>query len=376
MSLPNYSIGVLGSGQLGRMFAQEAIQLGYTVHVYSPDKNSPAGKVGAIEWVGAYLDFGKLQEFLKSIQALTFEFENIPLATLDYIEENFPLIHKNGCLRPNVRSIKIAQDRILEKEYFASIGLTTVDYIPIIHGKEDISHFSMPAILKTTKLGYDGKGQWKFASHNDIRIFLEQNPPSFENQYILESFFPYDYEISVIYARNHLDQEFIFPPALNTHENSILDTTEFPAQIPEAIHNRAIQFASSLGRSLEYEGVMGIEFFVKGDELVVNEFAPRPHNSGHYTQNASDISQFGLQLRILAGLNLPEKNNIKPCLMKNILGDNYEDALLVCFELLSKDSRYHLHLYQKDSAKNGRKMGHINFVGNKNEVDPRFFHSI
>jgi 5-(carboxyamino)imidazole ribonucleotide synthase len=150
---PIHCVGVMGSGQLGRMFAQEAIQLGYAVHVYSPEQNSPAAKVGAREWVGSYLDFEKLREFLSSIHALTFEFENIPLATLDFIEENFPLIQKNGTLRPNIRSLKIAQDRILEKEHFASIGLSTVDYLPIVHGKEDISHFFYACNFKNHQTG-------------------------------------------------------------------------------------------------------------------------------------------------------------------------------------------------------------------------------
>jgi len=370
--LPPHSLGILGSGQLGRMFTLEAIQMGYTVHVYSPDKNSPSCKAGAVEWTGSYSDFSSLKRFLDTVSSLSFEFENIPPACLDFIEE-YAKSRDEKFLAPNVHSIKIAQDRIFEKEFFNSIGLNTVLYLPIITGNEDFSKFPMPSILKTTRFGYDGKGQWKFTNAIELKEFLKSNPASKESPYILEAFYPFDYEISVIYARSHEGKEFIFPPALNYHRNSILDMTEFPAPIPENIHNLAISSASLLGKSLKYAGVFGLEFFVAGDELVVNEFAPRPHNSGHYTQDGSDISQFELQLRILTGMDLPEQNSIKPCLMKNILGDDYANSLNLCLELMSKDSRYHLHLYQKDEAKPGRKMGHLNFTGQKSEVDKRFF---
>jgi 5-(carboxyamino)imidazole ribonucleotide synthase len=370
--LPPHSLGILGSGQLGRMFTQEAIKLGYTVHVYSPEKNSPACKAGAIEWTGSYIDFPSLRRFLDTVSGLSFEFENIPEECLDFIND-YSKSRDLNFLKPNANSIKIAQDRILEKQFFNSIGLNTVLYLPIVTGEEDFSQFPMPAILKTTRFGYDGKGQWKFNTSEELKVFLHENPPSNTLKYILEAYYPYDYEISVIYARNQEGKEFIFPPALNFHRNSILDMTEFPAPIPENIHNLAISSASLLGKNLDYAGVFGLEFFVSGDELVVNEFAPRPHNSGHYTQNGSDISQFELQLRILTGMDLPERNTIKPCLMKNLLGDDYSNSLQLCLELMSKDSRYHLHLYQKDEAKPGRKMGHINFVGKKSEVDKRFF---
>lgn len=369
---PPAKLGMMGSGQLGRMFTQEAHKMGYQVICFSPDNNTPTGKAGASEMASSYDNLAYLEEFLKSVSAVTFEFENIPRVALDFLVEYEDKKGK-GFFCPSPKAVLIAQDRILEKNHLREHKLPTVQYLSITTGKEDFHDFPFPAVLKTTRFGYDGKGQRKFENKEDLSEFLKSNPPSDKSSYILEAFFPYDKEISVIYARDQHGKEFIFPPSRNVHKDHILNITEFPAVLTETVHDAAISMASVLGQSLDYVGVMGIEFFLSGDTLVVNEFAPRPHNSGHFTQDGSLISQFGLQLRILTGQNLPEENQIRPVLMKNILGDNFEKSIQIAMELVSQDSRYILHLYQKEEPRKGRKMGHLNFLGSSNEVDKRFF---
>ncbi|MCC5814705.1 MAG: 5-(carboxyamino)imidazole ribonucleotide synthase [Leptospira sp.] len=369
---PPAKLGVLGSGQLGRMFTQEAQKMGYQVICYSPDNNTPTGKAGASEMAGGYDDFAYLEEFLKSVSAVTFEFENIPASTLQFLMEYEEKIG-SGFFSPSPKAVLIAQDRILEKNHLRQHNLPTVQYLEISTGKEDWSDFPFPAVIKTTRFGYDGKGQCKLETKEDLSRYLTEHPPTKDLNYVLEAYFPYDKEISIIYARDKEGKEFIFPPARNVHKDHILNITEFPAQLTETVHDAAISMASVLGRSLDYVGVMGIEFFQAGDTIVINEFAPRPHNSGHYTQEGSLISQFGLQLRIMTSQNLPEENQIRPVLMKNILGDNFEKSIQIAMDLLSRDSRYVLHLYQKEEPRKGRKMGHMNFLGSTNQVDKRFF---
>ncbi|WCL47987.1 5-(carboxyamino)imidazole ribonucleotide synthase [Leptospira sp. GIMC2001] len=372
MIYPKRNLGILGSGQLGRMFTQSASKMGYNVLVYSQEKDSPSSKVGASPINGDYEDFEKLGKFIENVDAVSFEFENITENCLKFLLE----IERNrgsNFFMPSPSCILLAQDRILEKEHFQSIGIPTVPFLVIRTGNENWNEFSFPAILKTTRFGYDGKGQWKFSAPSELTEFLKTNPPNDNLSYILEKVFPFEKEISVIYARDSSGKEFIFPPGENLHKNHILDTTKFPAEISDSIHDKAIQYASLLGRSINYYGVFGIEFFVLGEELVANEFAPRPHNSGHFSMDASNISQFELQLRVLTGQTLPDSNQVKPCIMKNILGDQYDTSINICMDLMSLDSRYHLHLYQKDEAKPGRKMGHINFVGPISEVDSRFW---
>jgi 5-(carboxyamino)imidazole ribonucleotide synthase len=372
MILPPARLGILGSGQLGQMFTQEATKMGYSVVVYSPDSNSPASKAGATEISSSYTDFVSLEKFLDSVQAVSFEFENIPEDCLKFLLK-YESKKGKGFFSPSPSSIYIAQNRIREKEHFRLHNLPTVLFLPILTGSEDFSEFPFPAILKTNRWGYDGKGQTKFENKESLTSFLQKNPPSKDSEYILEAMFPFEKEISVIYARNSEGVEFIFPPARNLHKNHILDITEFPAQLTESVHDAAVSMASVLGRSMNYEGVLGVEFFVSGDLIVVNEFAPRPHNSGHFTQDGSHISQFGLQLRILTGQNLPAENQIQPTIMKNILGNSFSESIQLAMNLVSQDSRYHLHLYQKEEPKPGRKMGHLNFLGLPQELEKTYF---
>lgn len=371
------------------MFVQEAGRMGYAVTVYSPDANTPAGRAGAREITAQYTDFGSLEKFLDSVRAVSFEFENIPEACLDFLE-TYATKRKPNFFCPSPHAIRIAQNRIREKEHFHACGLPTVKFLPITTGSEDFSQFPFPAILKTNRWGYDGKGQRKFASPQELSRFFEENPiaQTEGTEYILEAVFPFDREISVIYARDQHGREFIFPPAENTHKNQILDLSVFPADLPESLIELATTTASTLGRSLKYHGVFGLEFFVADGKvlshpgmeeriiepkLVLNEFAPRPHNSGHFSQDGSLISQFGLQVRILTGQNLPPENQLRPTVMKNILGDNYSRSIELAIGLQERDPRYRLHLYEKETAKPGRKMGHLNFLGKLSEADPDFF---
>jgi len=365
---PPAKLGVLGSGQLGRMFTQEALRVGYEVIAYSPEQNTPAGKAGAKEFTGEYTDFLKLENFLKTVQAVTFEFENIPVAALEFLLE-FEKSAPPNFFCPSPRTILIAQDRIEEKKYFQRLNLPTVQFLAIHHEEEILPEFPFPAVIKTARFGYDGKGQTLLHSMEDLKQFLKTSPP-LQNPYILEEYFPYELEVSVIYARDTYGKEFIFPPVRNIHTHHILNTSEFPAELDPNLQEIAIAMASKLGQSLEYCGVLGLELFISGETILVNEFAPRPHNSGHFSLDGSLISQFGLQLRVLTGQTFPAENQIRHVIMKNILGNDYARAIQVCMNLMQKDCRYKLHLYGKDEAKPGRKMGHINFLGTRKDIDP------
>ncbi|TGK07886.1 5-(carboxyamino)imidazole ribonucleotide synthase [Leptospira semungkisensis] len=360
--LPPSRLGVMGSGQLGRMFAQEAIRMGYKVSVYSPERNSPASLAGAEEIVAPYEDETTLLNFLKSVEALTFEFENVPGGELNFIskyakENSLPVFPSPDCIR-------IAQHRIREKNQFAQLGLPTVPFFPITN-KSEASHAAetckFPAVLKTSSFGYDGKGQTKFKTREEFRAWvgsLGQGPLDL----ILEEWFEFDKEASVILARDQDGRMLSFPPSENIHKNHILDLTIHPGNFSEKLTKEMVRAAETLAEGINYIGVFGLEFFIKGEKVVLNEFAPRPHNSGHFSQNSADISQFELQLRTLTGLPFPNKIHSQPSSMKNILGQNYLPGSQAWEKYLS-DPRYTLHLYGKTDPRQDRKMGHWNYVG-------------
>ncbi|TGK04516.1 5-(carboxyamino)imidazole ribonucleotide synthase [Leptospira selangorensis] len=364
--VPSARLGVMGSGQLGRMFAQEAIRMGYQVSVYSPERNSPASLVGASETVAPYEDENSLQIFLKSIDALTFEFENIPGAELNFISE---YSKKNSLpVFPSPECIRIAQHRIREKTLFSKLGLPTVPFYPITNKAEatkaaETSKF--PAVLKTSSFGYDGKGQTKFKTKEEFRAWvgsLGQEPLDL----ILEEWYEFDKEGSVILARDQKGNILCYSPSENIHKNHILDTTIHPGNFSDSIKKQMVESAKILAEGIDYIGVFGLEFFIKGDKIVLNEFAPRPHNSGHFSQNGANISQFQLQLRCLTGLPLPSELSSQPSSMKNILGQDYLPDSDLWAKYLS-DERYTLHLYGKSDPRQDRKMGHWNYVGDRAE---------
>ena len=356
-------LGVMGSGQLGRMFAQKAQQRGYTVKCYSPEKNTPAGKAGVIETVGEYSDSGKLIEFLKSIDALTFEFENIPKDALDTIEK---FANETGLrVSPSVEAIRISQNRFIEKEFFNRQGLTTTPYL-YMHSLDELyaikNLIKFPCILKTNQFGYDGKGQGKFSNF----LELESHLKSLEKvDHILEEIVNFSCEISVVACRFESGKVLFYSPSENIHKDHILDFTIHPARIDNELKQKAIDATKILLNSLNYQGVLALEFFVNGDQVICNEFAPRPHNSGHFSMDAARLSQFELQLLTLCNLE-PDILEIEsaPCIMKNIIGFDFqgkEDKFIS--RLKSYD--YKLHLYQKSEPKKGRKMGHWNYLGSK-----------
>lgn len=364
----NLKIGVLGSGQLGQMMCLEALPLGYDFFCYSPDEDSPAEKAGARATVGSYEDLSKLKTFLSKIDVLSFEFENIPKSTLEYLEPQTKQIQ----IFPPPRALVIAQDRYLEKTHFRKLGFRTADFF---HLTEDTAKFEIaipfPWIIKTLRFGYDGKGQVKVKDENEYQNFLYKAFPSGKEEYLVEEVIPFQKEISIILTRFQNGEIVCYGAVENEHKNHILDLSIYPARIPAGLNLEATEMASKLAESLGYVGTMGVEFFLKENHIYLNEFAPRPHNTGHFTQDCQSFSQFHLHVAAITGNHPPTDVRPKPTLMKNILGNEYEESLSIARFLL-KDDRYQLHLYGKREAKFGRKMGHMNFKGNLEEVNPLF----
>lgn len=356
-------IGVMGSGQLGRMFAQKAIERGYSVNCYSPEGDTPTGKVGVVETIGEYSDSNALNEFLSSIDLLTFEFENIPSEALNVIED----YSKQTGLRvsPSIESIRISQNRFKEKNFFNLYGLKTTPYfyldsIEALATVQDKIKF--PCILKTNQFGYDGKGQGKFSDLAELENYLKSQN---RIDHIVEEIVNFSAEISVVACRFPSGKILYYPPSENIHKNHILDFSIHPARISQSLNEKAIEATKILLNSLNYEGVLALEFFVSGEDVICNEFAPRPHNSGHFSMDAADLSQFELQLLTLCNLE-PSISSLqtKSCIMKNIIGfdfDGREESFLNRLQSIE----YKLHLYQKTAAKSGRKMGHWNYLGDK-----------
>nr|WP_201028967.1 5-(carboxyamino)imidazole ribonucleotide synthase [Leptospira interrogans] len=360
MLLPGSRLGVMGSGQLARMFCLEAIPFGYEVSVYSPEKNSPAAGAGAKEYISTYEDEKALTFFLENIDGLTFEFENIPEIALTTIE-NFS--KRTGLIvRPSPNCVRISQNRWKEKTSFQKAGIPTVKFYPVLteeDKKSVLSKTNFPCILKTNTMGYDGRGQIRCITEQELSlVFSNLNKPD----HIVEEFFQFTSEASVIMARFEDGKILNFRPSKNVHKNHILDLTFYPGNFPDSIETKLVNYAKKLAETIDYVGVFGIEFFIRGDEILCNEFAPRPHNSGHFSQNSGTISQFSLQLRTLCNLPSPKTIQANPVSMKNILGEDYKPGSTLWNETL-ENPYYHLHLYGKTEIRNGRKMGHWNYSG-------------
>lgn len=355
-----FKVGILGSGQLGRMFTQSACNMGVEVSVYSPDKDSPASKAGAREFVGEYTNFYLLEKFLQNQEALSFEFENIPQTTLEFLAE-YQNKH-NLKIYPHPPCVQIAQNRKLEKNFFKKIGLPVTPFF-VIESLEDLNllpkDWEFPCILKTNLFGYDGKGQWKVSSLEELKNILEKEP---NVNHILEKIVPYDKEISVIGVRFSNGKVFCYPPVENIHTEHILDISIYPARISEDVKHNALSYATKLLESLDYIGVLGLEMFLVKDSLYCNEFAPRPHNSGHFTMDACRYSQFDMQALTLLEILPPTNLELKPTIMKNIIGESFFQSREILNKYLNRPN-YKVYLYQKSEARKGRKMGHINFSG-------------
>lgn len=356
MILPGSTLGLLGGGQLGRMFTQAAQRLGYEVVVLDPDPLSPAGRIAAVHIQAGYTDEPALTELGKRVRAVTTEFENVPASSLAFLRLMVPV-------RPGAEAVSLTQDRIAEKIFAREQGLMTAPFHAVLTEADlvpAIETIGAPAILKTSRLGYDGKGQ---ASVEDLAGLTAAFDQFGRQACILERRLPLDLEISVVLTRAEDGQVVTFPVGENRHVNGILDTTVVPARIPASLAERARQAASKLARAMHYVGTMAVEFFVvDGDQLLVNELAPRPHNSGHYTLDACVTDQFEQQVRALVELPLGDTTLHTPCAMVNLLGDLWIHGEPRWDRALS-DPAVKLHLYGKKEPRVGRKMGHLTALG-------------
>jgi 5-(carboxyamino)imidazole ribonucleotide synthase len=361
--LPSRSwLGLLGGGQLGRMFAQAAQAMGYRVCVLDPDPNSPTAALADRHIQAAYDDSAALAELAAQCPAVTTEFENVPAASLDYLAVR-------GRVSPAGASVAIAQDRIAEKAFVRSCGIATAPYIEV-HRSEDLAHADaalFPAILKAARLGYDGKGQARVADRSQAMAAFEALGGV---ACVLEKQVDLECEVSILLARG-FDGEFaVWPAARNVHRSGILHTSAVPSGVSDHLIDRATSEARIIAERMQYVGVLCIEFFVLRDSsLCVNEMAPRPHNSGHWTIDASITSQFEQQARILAGLPLGDTRALTPAVMLNVLGDVwFPDAAGGAARdpdwagVLAAWPRTKLHLYGKLEPRPGRKMGHLTFL--------------
>jgi 5-(carboxyamino)imidazole ribonucleotide synthase len=367
--LPGASLGVLGGGQLGRMFIHAAQSMGYNTVVLDPDDASPAGLVSHDHIQTAYLDPAGLAELSKRCAAITTEFENVPASALQALSLKCPV-------SPSAASVAIAQDRVAEKAHFvacaAKNGADAITVAPyaVIETADQVAAVPadlLPGILKTARMGYDGKGQIRVKTHAELAAAIAELGGV---TCVLEKMLLLKAEYSVILARGRDGQVVHFPPQLNLHVDGILATTSvYEGNMPLASVKRAVAAAISVANELQYVGVLCVELFLLlDDSLVVNEIAPRPHNSGHYTINACDVSQFELQVRTLCGLPLTQPRQHSPAIMLNILGDVWfpngsTEAQTPPWDQISALPGAHLHLYGKKEAKKGRKMGHLTLTG-------------
>jgi 5-(carboxyamino)imidazole ribonucleotide synthase len=350
--LPGATVGVVGGGQLGRMFALQARTMGYRVVVLDPDPQSPAGAVADRHIRAAYDDQRALAELAASCKAITTEFENVPAATLQTLA-------RSSLVRPPVEAVATTQDRIVEKTFLQKHGFATAPFHPVRDKREldaALAAVPRPALLKTSRLGYDGKGQATVETEEDaVRAFKRFG----EVPCILEARMRLECELSVIVTRGTDGDVVTFPAAENTHRDGILETSVVPARIPQALANQAGEVATRVAEAMSYVGVLGVELFVVGGRLMVNEMAPRPHNSGHYTMDACSVDQFEQQLRALCGLPLARPMLLSPVAMINLLGDLWDGGEPRWEEALKRPG-VRLHLYGKAEARPGRKMGHLN----------------
>ncbi len=354
--LPGATLGVLGGGQLGRMFAHAATQMGYRVVVLDPAEQGPASEVATAHLKYAYDDPAGLAELAARCDAVTTEFENVPADSLRYLQRSIPV-------SPGPAAVEIAQNRLREKTFFQTHNLPTNAFAGVTQAEQIAAAFAQmsgKAVIKTTQLGYDGKGQSVCSSAADAVAAFERFGSV---ECIVEDFVPFEKEVSVVLARDIFGRVETFPLIENKHHNGILDTCVVPARVDGATAKQALQLATSLADALEYVGVLAVEMFVCGDALLINEIAPRPHNSGHFTLDATSHSQFDQQVRTLCGLPAARVDLQCSAVMLNVLGDMVL-AEGFTWQQLCESSDSHLHVYGKSEARAGRKMAHVNFLGN------------
>lgn len=362
--LPGSTIGMLGSGQLGRMFTIAARRMGYRVATFSPDQDSPTGQVADREVVASYEDLDAIRAFARSVNVLTFEFENVSSAATAAAEAIVPV-------RPAGRVLHTTQNRLREKTFLAGRGFPVTPFVAVNSAQElrkALHGFGGRGVLKTTGFGYDGKGQSRLESEFDV----EDVWPAYEGApAILEAFIDFEREISVVAARGANGQFVHYGAVENRHRNHILDLTIAPASVPEEVSREAVRITEGILESLDVVGVLCVEFFLGRDGmLMVNELAPRPHNSGHFTFDASLTSQFEQQLRAICGLPLGSTEQLKPAAMANLLGDLWESGE-PNWQAAAHFPDVKIHLYGKLQARPGRKMGHLTALASTAELAAR-----
>ncbi len=364
MFLPGATIGILGSGQLGRMSAMAAKSLGYRVVVYDETSGGPAVGCSDLGITAPFDDLDALARFASAVDVVTVEFENIPVGALEFLETKVPV-------RPSASVVRICQDRVLEKEFLKSNGFPVAPFRVITSAEElaaGLAGLNAPSILKTAALGYDGKGQISLKPGDDtVAAWAKLAAP----RAVLEERIAFSSEASVICARSPQHPAVCFPVQANVHRHGILDITVAPALLEHSVTARAQQIASAIAEKLGVIGLITAEFFVLPDgSLMVNELAPRPHNSGHHTLETAMTSQFAQHVRAICGLPLGPVELRSPGVMINILGDLWSGGE-PHWELLLREPGLFLHLYGKSEAKPGRKKGHFTLLGEEGTAGPR-----
>lgn len=362
--LPGSTVGVLGSGQLGRMFTIAARRMGYRVITFSPDTDTPTGQVADEEIVAAYEDLDRVRDFARRVDVVTFEFENVPAATAAAAAEHAPV-------RPGGQVLHITQHRLREKTFLATNGFPVVPFRRVDSAEAlagAMREIGPAGVLKTAGFGYDGKGQVKLNADTDLPAAWNTLKTQ---EAVLEAFIDFEREVSVVAARG-ADGSFAHWGVVgNQHRNHILDLTIAPADLPPAVQEEAVRIARDVLEALKVVGVLCVEFFLQRDgRLLINELAPRPHNSGHFTFDASETSQFEQQLRAVCGLPLGRTTLLRPAAMANLLGDLWADGEPNWAAALARPG-VKLHLYGKASARPGRKMGHLTAMADTPEAAAR-----
>lgn len=348
---PGATIGIMGGGQLGRMLVLAAARMGYRTHIFTPEAASPASQIATHTTLAAYDDRVALEQFAKSVDVMTFEFENVPAAAIAPLATLVPV-------HPKVDILHICRHRIREKEFIASHGIATAPFRAVhsaVELKEAIARIGVPCVLKTCELGYDGKGQVKIESGSDAGTIWQSLRCA---EAVLEGWVPFERELSVIVARSVAGEMACYEPMHNHHSHHILAKTMVPAQVPDIVAEQAQAIAATLAQALGLVGILAVELFLMKDgTLLVNELAPRAHNSGHWTIEAAATSQFEQQIRAICGHRLGATTTLCPSVMLNLIGEDVHnlDAYL-------NDPHAHLHLYGKAEARKGRKMGHVTFT--------------
>jgi 5-(carboxyamino)imidazole ribonucleotide synthase len=354
MIRPGSTLGILGGGQLGRMIAMAAAQLGLRTHVYSPDTGSPAFDVSAEHTLAAYDNETALIRFAKAVDVITYEFENVPSATA-------ATLSAHTLLAPNAEALAVSQDRLTEKSFIADLGIPVAPFAAVsteadLH--EALSRIGRPSVLKTRRFGYDGKGQAMIRPETDPAAAWQAvgGAPS-----ILEGFVPFEREVSVVAARTASGDFAAYDLCANEHRNHILDTTSVPAGVSAHTERQAVEIAKAIADALDYVGVLAVEMFLvtgeAGERLVVNEIAPRVHNSGHWTLGGAATSQFEQHVRAVCGWPLGDTRRLGRVEMQNLIGRDVE-----AWERILAEPGAQLHLYGKAEARAGRKMGHVTRV--------------